>query len=157
MGENRLIFALDPKQGLDAESLILHSGPKFLCFIVDFYKYFWFWYQTENVSEKVYAAIWPVLEITSLNGFFSGWKKLPQVQNLLHLQTKMFIIPVEIYTTNQQLNNLQVKIQNLSRIVTVQARMLKTFTAHPPFPVHDPNPQGQLPVQGQVTIPEMIW
>ena len=67
LGENRLIFALDPKQELDAESLVLHSGPKFLCFVVDFYKYFWFWYQTENVSEKVYAAILPVLEITSLN------------------------------------------------------------------------------------------
>ena len=34
LGENRLIFALDPKQELDPESLVLHSGPKFLCFVV---------------------------------------------------------------------------------------------------------------------------
>ena len=69
LGANRLIFALDPKLEMDAETLVLHSGPKFLCFVVYFYKYFWFWYQTEIVSEKVYAVIWPVLEITSLNGF----------------------------------------------------------------------------------------
>ena len=67
LGANRLIFALDPKQELDAETLVLPSGPKFLCFVVQFYKYFWFWYQIEIVSEKVYALIWPVLEITSLN------------------------------------------------------------------------------------------
>ena len=66
LGENWLIFALDPNLELDAETLIFHSGPKFLCFLVDFYKYFWFWCQTEIVSEKVYAVIWPVLEITSL-------------------------------------------------------------------------------------------
>ena len=66
LGENRLIFALDPKLELDAETLVLHSGPKFLCLVVYFYKHFWFWYQTGIVSEKVYAAIWPVLEITSL-------------------------------------------------------------------------------------------
>ena len=39
-GENRLIFALEPKLELDAETLVLHSGPKFLCFVVHFYKYF---------------------------------------------------------------------------------------------------------------------
>ena len=66
LGENRLIFALDLKRELEAETLVLHSGPKFLRFKVHFYKYFWFWYQTENVYEKVYAQIWPVLEITSL-------------------------------------------------------------------------------------------
>ena len=66
LGENGLIFALDPKRELDAETLVLHSGLKFLCFVEHFYKYFWFWYQTDNVSEKVYAQIWPVLEITSL-------------------------------------------------------------------------------------------
>ena len=65
MGANQLFFALDPKHKLDAETLVLHSGPKFLCFVVHFYKYFWFWYQTEIVSKKVYAVIWPVLEITS--------------------------------------------------------------------------------------------
>ena len=67
LGENWLIFALDPNLELDAETLVFHSGPKFLCFLVDFYKYFWFWCQTEIMSEKVYAVIWPVLEITSLN------------------------------------------------------------------------------------------
>ena len=66
LGANRHIFALDPKRELDAETLVLPSGPKFLCFVVQFYKYFWFWYQTEIVSEKVYALILPVLEITSL-------------------------------------------------------------------------------------------
>ena len=69
LGENWLIFALDPNLELDAETLVFHSGPKFLCFLVDFYKYFWFWCQTEIVSEKVYAVIWPVLEITSLKVF----------------------------------------------------------------------------------------
>ena len=64
--ENQLIFALEPKIELEAETLILHSGPKFLCFVVYFYKYFWFWYQTEIVSKKVYAVIWQVLEFTSL-------------------------------------------------------------------------------------------
>ena len=66
LGANRLIFALDPKRKLDAETLLLHSGPKFLCFVVHFYKYFRFWYQTEIAPEKVYAVIWPFLEITSL-------------------------------------------------------------------------------------------
>ena len=66
LGENWLIFALDPKLKLDTETLLLHSGPKFLCFVVVFYKYFWFWYETKIVSEKVYAGIWPVLEIIPL-------------------------------------------------------------------------------------------
>ena len=34
LGANRLIFALDPKCELDAETLILPSGPKFSCFVV---------------------------------------------------------------------------------------------------------------------------
>ena len=51
---------------ITAETLVLHSGPKFTCLVVYFYKYFWFWCQTGIVPEKVYAAIWPVLEITSL-------------------------------------------------------------------------------------------
>ena len=37
LGANQLIFALDPKRKLDAETLVLHSGPKFLCFMVHFY------------------------------------------------------------------------------------------------------------------------
>ena len=55
LGANQLIFAFDPKLEMDAETLVLHSGPKFLCFIVYFYKYFWFWYQTGILSEKVLA------------------------------------------------------------------------------------------------------
>ena len=34
LGKNQLIFALDPKHELDAETLILRSGPKFLCFVI---------------------------------------------------------------------------------------------------------------------------
>ena len=49
-----------------AETLVLCSGPKLTCLVVHFHKYFWFWCQTGIVPEKVYAAIWPVLEITSL-------------------------------------------------------------------------------------------
>ena len=67
LGANRPIFALDPKLDMDAETQVFHPGPKFLCFTLYFYWYFWFWYQTEIVPEKVYAVIWPVLEITSLN------------------------------------------------------------------------------------------
>ena len=66
LGENQLIFALDPKLELDAETLVFHSGPKYLCFVVHFHKYFRFWYKTEIMSEEVYAVIWPFLEITSL-------------------------------------------------------------------------------------------
>ena len=64
LGIERLIFVLDPKVELDAETLDLHSGPKFLFFVAYFHRYFW--YQTEIVPEKVYAVIWPVLEIASL-------------------------------------------------------------------------------------------
>ena len=73
LGENWLIFALEPKLELDAETLILHSGPKFLCFVGPFYKYLWFWYQTKIGFEKNYAMIWPVLEITPLK-----WQKYVQ-------------------------------------------------------------------------------
>ena len=52
LGANQPIFALDPQRKLDAETLVLHSGSKFLCFVVYFYKYFWFWYQTDIVSKK---------------------------------------------------------------------------------------------------------
>ena len=69
LGAIWLIFTLDQNLELLAETLVLHSGPKFLCFVVYFPKYFWFWYQTEILSEKVYAVIWPVLEITSLKVF----------------------------------------------------------------------------------------
>ena len=64
-GENQLIFALDPKHELDTGTLVLHSGPKYLCFVEHFYMYFWFWYLKEIVPEKVHILIWPVLEITS--------------------------------------------------------------------------------------------
>ena len=80
LGKNLLIFALDPKLELDAKTLVLHSGTKFLCFVVVFYYYFWFWCQTEIVSKKVYALILPVLEIPSLNF------KIKFFQTLGHLQ-----------------------------------------------------------------------
>ena len=49
-----------------------------LRFIVHFPKKFWFWYQIEIVSKKVYTPIWPVLEITTLNwteqrNIYSEW------------------------------------------------------------------------------------
>ena len=72
LGANRLIFALDPKLEMDTETLILHSGQKFMCFVVHFYEKFWFWYQTGIVPKKVYAVIWPLLEISSLNVFHKG-------------------------------------------------------------------------------------
>ena len=114
LGENWLIFTLKPKLELDAETLILHSGPKVLCFVVPFYKYLWFWYQTEIGFEKVYAVIWPVLEITSLNalllpvllcfshisqfslgkfqkmGSGSNSQLVPHVLNFLHINPKWF-------------------------------------------------------------------
>ena len=34
---NLIIIALDPKVELDAETLVLHSGSKFLCFLVHFF------------------------------------------------------------------------------------------------------------------------
>ena len=36
LGENRLIFALDPKLEQGAETLVLHSGPNFMCLVVHF-------------------------------------------------------------------------------------------------------------------------
>ena len=44
------------------ETLVLHSGQKFMCFAVHFHEKFLFWYQTGIVPENVYAAIRPVLE-----------------------------------------------------------------------------------------------
>ena len=67
LGEIWLIFALDPKLNSAAETLPFQPGQKFLCFVVHFYEKFWFWCQTKIVPEKVYAGIWAVLEITSLN------------------------------------------------------------------------------------------
>ena len=41
LGANRLIFAMDPKVQLEAESFFQHSGPKFLSwFCSTFYKFF---------------------------------------------------------------------------------------------------------------------
>ena len=37
-GKILLIFALDPKQKLAAETLALHLDPKFICFVVHFHK-----------------------------------------------------------------------------------------------------------------------
>ena len=61
------IFALDPSSKLAAETFISHSGSKFMFLVVPFHTYFWLWCQTEIISKEVYAAIWPVLEVTSLN------------------------------------------------------------------------------------------
>ena len=58
---------LDPNLKMDTETLILHSGQKFMCFVVHFHKKFYFWHQTGIVSKKVYAVIWPLLETSSLN------------------------------------------------------------------------------------------
>ena len=44
LGENQLIFALDPKLKMDTEVLILHSGQKFMCFVKQFHEKFGFWY-----------------------------------------------------------------------------------------------------------------
>ena len=38
-GEILLIFALDSKLKLAAETFVLHSGPKFMCLVVQFHKY----------------------------------------------------------------------------------------------------------------------
>ena len=62
LGENWLIFALDPKVEWDAaqkraETLgPFYSGPKFLCFLVHFDIYFWFWYQTKIMSKKALCS-----------------------------------------------------------------------------------------------------
>ena len=52
---------------MTAETVVFHSGPKFMCFVVQFYEKFWFWFQTRIEPKNVYAEIWPVLEIASLN------------------------------------------------------------------------------------------
>ena len=70
LGASRLIFTLDPKQELDAETVVLRSGQKFSCFVVHFCKYVCFGYKRKIVSKKVYALIWPVLEIASLNTLY---------------------------------------------------------------------------------------
>ena len=75
LGEIWLIFALDPKLNSAAETLPLQPGPKFLCFVVHFFEKVWFWCQTKIVPENVYAWIWPVLEITSLNKMLIAIKK----------------------------------------------------------------------------------
>ena len=49
------------------ETPVLHSGQKFMCFVVNFHRMFWFWYKTGIVSKKVYAVIRRLLEISSLN------------------------------------------------------------------------------------------
>ena len=63
------IFALGPKLKLAGEAFLLYSSPKFMCLVIHFHKFFWFWCKTGIVAEKVYAAICPVLKITSLKDF----------------------------------------------------------------------------------------
>ena len=43
LGEIWLTFALDPKCELETETLALHSDPKFMCLLVQLYKYFGLW------------------------------------------------------------------------------------------------------------------
>ena len=52
MGEIWLIFSLDPKLILAAETLVFQSDQKFMRFVVGFYEKFWFWYQTRIVPKK---------------------------------------------------------------------------------------------------------
>ena len=85
LGEIWLIFALDPKLKLAAETLVFQSDQKFLCFVVQFHEKFWFLYQTRIVPEKVYARIWPVLEITSLKYQYSAWRVKVKLHTIDHL------------------------------------------------------------------------
>lgn len=63
-----LIFALQPKFEMGPEILILHSDPKVMCLVVHYDDYYlWFWKHIGIVSEKAYASILLVFEITSLN------------------------------------------------------------------------------------------
>ena len=66
LGEIWLIFALNPKLKTTAETFVFQSHKKFLCFVIQFHDKFWFWCQTRILSKKVYAGIYPLLEITSL-------------------------------------------------------------------------------------------
>ena len=95
LGENGLIFALDPKLEMDTETLVLQSGQKFMCFEVHFCEKFWFWHQTGIVCEKVYAVVWPLLEISSLNLY---WK----LKNNKHLEKIIYnqvfvVVPSFVY------------------------------------------------------------
>ena len=67
VGGKSIHFCLGPKTGIGCQDPRFTLRSNFLCLVVHFYKYFWFLGKTEIVSEKVYAAFWLVLEITSLN------------------------------------------------------------------------------------------
>ena len=111
-GEILLIFALDSKLKLAAETLVLHSGPKFTCLVVRF----WFRCQTTIVSEKVYAAIWPVLEITSLNSFwFTYYWNTEQIEeeNGSHMGTYLFEFQEHIKKSRYVHNKVLHCAQNL--------------------------------------------
>ena len=97
LGAIWLIFALDQKLELAAETLVLLSGPKFMCLVVHFNKYFWFWYQTRIVPEKVYAAIWPVLEITSLK--YSIWFQSIYLPTKDDISENVFVKSVSFFFT----------------------------------------------------------
>ena len=62
---------MDTKLKLAAETLIFQSDQKFMYFVVKFNAKFQFWCKTRNVPKKIYAEIWPVEEITSLNSFYN--------------------------------------------------------------------------------------
>ena len=66
LGEKLAIFALCPKLDLANVTFILTSASKFLWLVIHFDKLFWFWYETEIVTENSYSGIWPFLEIRTL-------------------------------------------------------------------------------------------
>ena len=71
VGGNLNHFCLGHKLKLAAETLVFQSDQKFMYFVVKFNAKFQFWCKTRNVPKKIYAEIWPVEEITSLNSFYN--------------------------------------------------------------------------------------
>ena len=102
LGEIWLIFALDPKLNSAAETLPFQPGQKFLYFVVHFFEKVWFWCQTKIVPEKVYAGIWPVLEITSLNSWnfvLCFWIILP-TQRYSHIKRLLKMLVKKPFINN---------------------------------------------------------
>ena len=56
MGENRLIFALEPKLEKAAETLVLRSGPKFMCSCVSI-STFGFGAKQENLKKLMQGRL----------------------------------------------------------------------------------------------------
>ena len=75
-----------------------------MCFVVHFHKKFWFWYQSGIVAEKVYATIWPILEISSLKTFhlsvvqsenYSSQNTFNCFKSVFFLRSEVFIFVIE--------------------------------------------------------------